>query len=312
MKSDSEFTNFLITSGRIIKMAVISFWRNRWLSLATTLIIILTLLIISVFTFLALIVNRTATSMREKVDLVVYLKENDSEDQISALSDLISSRPEVKKIIFISKEEALNRWRARYAGDQNLQNIVNENDNPLPRSLEVKTKNPEDIEKVADFLQSEDYAPLINKLSYQQNKDMIDRLVRITSFVKKIGVGLSILFMIISILVVYNAIKLTIIARSDELEIMRLVGATDAYVRLPFVLEGVIFGVTAAIIGMIVIFVAYHFLTPGFIRYLVDIGYDVGVFMRSSLYQVVSVQFLVALLLGIFCSFWATRQHLRK
>ncbi len=312
MKSDSEFTNFLITSGRIIKMAVISFWRNRWLSLATTLIIILTLLIISVFTFLALIVNRTATSMREKVDLVVYLKENDSEDQISALSDLIGSRPEVKKIIFISKEEALNRWRARYAGDQNLQNIVNENDNPLPRSLEVKTKNPEDIEKVADFLQSEDYAPLINKLSYQQNKDMIDRLVRITSFVKKIGVGLSILFMIISILVVYNAIKLTIIARSDELEIMRLVGATDAYVRLPFVLEGVIFGVTAAIIGMIVIFVAYHFLTPVFIRYLVDIGYDVGVFMRSSLYQVVSVQFLVALLLGIFCSFWATRQHLRK
>lgn len=304
--------NFLITGGRIIKMAVISVWRNRWLSLATTLIIILTLLIISVFTFLVLIVNRTAASMREKVDLVVYLKESDSEDQISALSDLISSRPEVKKIIFISKEEALNRWRARYAEDQNLQNIVNENDNPLPRSLEVKTKNPEDIEKVANFLQSEDYAPLISKLSYQQNKDMIDRLVRITSFIKKIGVGLSILFMIISILVVYNAIKLTIIARSDELEIMRLVGATDAYVRLPFVFEGLIFGVTASIVSMIAIFIAYYFLTPVFVRYLADIGFDVGVFMRSSLHQVVSVQFLVALLLGIFCSFWATRQHLRK
>ncbi|PIX30068.1 hypothetical protein COZ63_01675 [Candidatus Berkelbacteria bacterium CG_4_8_14_3_um_filter_42_13] len=311
MKSDNGFYNLMIMAGRIIKMATISFWRNRWLSLATTLIIVLTLLIISVFTFLALLVNKTTVSMREKVDLAVYLKDSDSEDQISALSDLISSRPEVKSISYISKEEALSRWRTRYATDQNLQDIINENDNPLPRSLEVKTKNPEEIGQVADFLQSEDYAPLITRLSYQQNKDMIDRLVKITSFVKKIGSGLSVLFLIISILVVYNAIKLTIIARSDELEIMRLVGATDAYVRMPFVLEGVMYGTAAAIISSVAIVISYSILTPVFVRYL-DIGYDVEAFMRASLYQVVIIQFLIALLLGIFCSFWATRQHLKK
>jgi len=311
MKSTEGFANFIITSERIIKMAAISFWRNRWLSLATTLIIILTLLIISVFTFLALLVNKTTVSMREKVDLVVYLRDSDSEDQISALSDLISSRPEVKSISYISKEEALSRWRTRYATDQNLQDIINENDNPLPRSLEVKTKNPEEIGQVADFLQSEDYAPLITRLSYQQNKDMIDRLVKITSFVKKIGSGLSVLFLIISILVVYNAIKLTIIARSDELAIMRLVGATDAYVRMPFVLEGVMYGIVAAVISSVTIVISYRILTPVFVNYL-DIGYDVGAFMRTSLWEVVIIQLLIALLLGIFCSFWATRQHLKK
>ena len=312
MKSEDGITNFIITAGRIIRLAVISFWRNRWLSLATTLIIILTLLIISVFTFLSLIINKTASSMREKVDLEVYLKDSDSEDQVSALQELISSRPEVTSIKYITKDDALERWRTKYANDQSLQNIINEADNPLPRSLQVKTKNPEDIAGVADFLQNEDYAPLINKLSYQQNKDMIDRLVKITSFVKKVGSGLSVLFLIISVLVVYNAIKLTIIARSDELEIMRLVGATDAYVRMPFVLEGVIYGLLAAIISSIGLIVSFKFLSPVVARYLSDIGYDVSAFMQASLYQVVGIQFLVALLLGIFCSFWATRQHLEK
>ena len=312
MKSDSGFTNFMITAGRIIKMSVVSFWRNRWLSLATTLIIILTLLIISVFTFLTLIINKTATSMRDKIDLEVYLKDSDSEDQITALSELIISRPEVVSIKYITKDDALSRWRARYAIDENLQEIINENDNPLPRSLQVKTKNPEDIGKIAEFLQNEDYAPLINKLSYQQNKDTIDRLLKITSFVKKFGSGLSILFLIISILVVYNAIKLTIIARADELEIMRLVGATDAFVRMPFVLEGVIFGVIGAIVSSLTIIIFYNFLNPVVLRYLSDIGFDVGIFMNSALLQVIGIQVLVGLLLGIFCSFWATRQHLTK
>lgn len=312
MKAAKGFTNYFITFSRIAKMAVISFWRNRWLSIATTLIIVLTLLIISVFTFVVMIVNRTAVSMREKVDLVVYLRESDSEDQIEALGDLIDSRSEVTSVVYVSKEEALNRWRTRYSSDQSLQDIVNEDDNPLPRSLEVKTKDPEDIAEVADFLQSEDYAPLISRLSYQQNKDMIERLLRITSFITKVGSGLSLLFIIISILVVYNTIKLTIIARSEELEIMRLVGATDAYVRLPFVLEGVFYGLLGAILSSIALIVSYQFLTPVFESYLQGVGYDIGAFMYTSLFQVVGIQLLVALLLGIFCSFWATRQHLKK
>jgi cell division transport system permease protein len=250
--------------------------------------------------------------MREKVDLEVYLKDSDSEDQVAALSELISSRPEVTGIKYITKDDALEKWRTKYATDQSLQNIITETDNPLPRSLQVKTKNPEDIGLVAEFLQNEDYAPLIAKLSYQQNKDMIDRLVKITSFVKKVGSGLSVLFLIISIMVVYNAIKLTIFARSEELEIMRLVGATDAYVRMPFVLEGIIYGLLAAIVSSLGLIISFKFLNPMVARYLSDIGYDVSAFMSSALYQVVGIQFLVALFLGIFCSFWATRQHLRK
>lgn len=312
MKNGNGLQLFFIMLGRIIKMSVVSFWRNRWLSLATTLIIILTLIIISVFSFMALIVNKTATSLREKVDLVVYLKDSDSEEQIRALREIIESRPEVESITYVSKKDALLRWQARYNNDEDLKNAVTEDDNPLPRSLEVKTTEAEQISTVAEFLQNEDYSPLISQLSYEKNKTLIDRLVSITSFIKKVGSGLSILFIIISIFVVYNAVKITIFARSQELEIMRLVGATDSYVRLPFVFEGVIYGLLAAVVSSLILIISYNFLNLPLSNYLNNIGYDVGAFIKTSVFQVVGLQFLIALLLGIFCSFWATREHLSK
>jgi len=312
MKSGNGLQLFFIMLGRIIKMSVVSFWRNRWLSLATTLIIILTLIIISVFSFMALIVNKTATSLREKVDLVVYLKDSDSEEQIRALKEIIESRPEVESITYVSKKDALLRWQARYNNDEDLKNAVTEDDNPLPRSLEVKTTEAEQISTVAEFLQNEDYSPLISQLSYEKNKTLIDRLVSITSFIKKVGSGLSILFIIISIFVVYNAVKITIFARSQELEIMRLVGATDSYVRLPFVFEGVIYGLLAAVASSLILIISYNFLNLPLSNYLNNIGYDVGAFIKTSVFQVVGLQFLIALLLGIFCSFWATREHLSE
>jgi len=312
MKNGNGLQLFFIMLGRIIKMSVVSFWRNRWLSLATTLIIILTLIIISVFSFMALIVNKTATSLREKVDLVVYLKDSDSEEQIRALREIIESRPEVESITYVSKKDALLRWQARYNNDEDLKNAVTEDDNPLPRSLEVKTTEAEQISTVAEFLQNEDYSPLISQLSYEKNKTLIDRLVSITSFIKKVGSGLSILFIIISIFVVYNAVKITIFARSQELEIMRLVGATDSYVRLPFVFEGVIYGLLAAVASSLILIISYNFLNLPLSNYLNNIGYDVGAFIKTSVFQVVGLQFLIALLLGIFCSFWATREHLSE
>jgi cell division transport system permease protein len=312
MKSGNDIQLFFIMLGRIIKMSVVSFWRNRWLSLATTLIIILTLIIISLFSFMALIVNKTATSLRERVDLVAYLKDSNSEEQIKALREIIESHPEVEGITYVSKKDALERWQSRYSSDENLKNAVTEDDNPLPRSLEIKTTEVEQISVVAEFLQNEDYSPLISQLSYEKNKTLIDRLVSITSFLKKVGSGLSLLFIIISIFVVYNAIKITIFARSQELEIMRLVGATDSYVRLPFVFEGVMYGLLAAVVSSLVLIIAYIFLNLPLSNYLNNIGYDVDAFVRTSVFQVVGLQFLIALLLGIFCSFWATREHLNK
>lgn len=145
MKS-TGISSLMITTARVFKMSFLSFWRNRLLSLATTVIIVLALFIISVFSLTIIVANKAAATLKEKVDLTVYLKDSDSEDQVAALRDIIESRPEVKSVDFISKDEALAIWRKNHADNSDLQNVISETDNPLPRSFEIQTDTPQQIE----------------------------------------------------------------------------------------------------------------------------------------------------------------------
>ena len=308
MENTEGFANFIITSGRIIKMAAISFWRNRWLSLATTIIIVLALLIISIFSLTVTVVNKASSVVREKVDLSIYLKDSDSDDQISALEEIISSRPEVVSVYFVSKDEALVRWQARNADNSDLQNVISEIDNPLPRSFDVKTRTPEQIESVANFLNSEDYAPLIEQINYAQTKNIIDRLIKITYFVRVVGWSLTLLFLLISILIVYNSIRIAIYSRSDEIEIMRLVGASDFYVRGPFVIEGLAYGLAGAIVAS-VIFIFIANLAIGPTEQYLGVA-DLSISISANIKWIILLMFAVGFLMGAVCSFFAVRRYL--
>jgi len=308
MKSNNDFYNLMIIAGRIIKMATISFWRNRLLSLATTVIIVLALLIISIFSLTVIVVNKASSVVREKVDLTVYLKDSDSNDQISALEDIIKSRPEVTSVNFVSKDRALVRWQDRNSNDSDIADVISEIDNPLPRSFDVKTRTPEQIEAVADFLNSEDYAPLIEQINYQQTKNIIDRLIKITYFVRLVGWSLTIFFLLISILIVYNSVRITIYSRSEEIEIMRLVGASDFYVRGPFVVESTAYGLAGAIIASIIfVFIANIAIAPT--QQYLGVA-DLSISISSNIKWIIFLMFAVGLLMGAVCSFFAVRRYL--
>lgn len=300
--------HFLIGVGRVIKSAIISFWRNRLLSLATTIIIVLALLIISIFSLTVIVVNKASAVIREKVDLTVYLKDADSDDQIEALGDIIRSRPEVTAVSFVSKDEALTRFQAQNSGSSDIANVISEIDNPLPRSFDVKTETPEQIETVANFLNSPDYAPLIEQINYVQTKNIIDRLIKITYFVRLVGWSLSLLFLLISIMIVYNSVRIAIYSRSDEIEIMRLVGATDFYVRGPFVIEGMTYGFVAAILASIIFYFIANFSIAPTQQYL-GVS-DLSTSISANIGWIILLMFAVGLLMGATCSFFAVRRYL--
>ena len=157
-------SSFFVTTGRVLRMGLLSFWRNRLLTLATTIIIVLALFIISVFSFSTAVANKTAAILKDKVDLVIYLKDSASEDQIQALKEIVESRLETKSVKFVSKDEALERWKTNHSDNQDLATVISETENPLPRSFEVKTNDPEQIKTLADYVNSEDYAPLIQNI----------------------------------------------------------------------------------------------------------------------------------------------------
>lgn len=299
----------LTTFYRILKTSIISLWRNRWLSLAATLIMVLTLFTISFFVSVLVVIDKTTEVLKDKVDISVYFNETTSKDQIFAVQNSLLSRSEVESVDYISKEKALERWRERNVDNEKVRDIITENYNPLPRSLEIKTEKTEDLEKINSFLESADYKPLIKEISYRKNKLLIDRLVRITSFVKYIGWILSAAFVIISILIVYNTIRLTIFARSDEIEIMRLVGANDYYVQGPFILEGIAYGIAGAILSSLVLLLALKLFLPAAETYL-GVSNVQKIFSGSNFSLIIGLQAVLGLLLGTGCSLFAIRKHL--
>jgi cell division transport system permease protein len=271
---------------------------------------VLTLFTISFFVSLLVVADRTSTSLKDKVDISVYFNETTSKDQIFSIQNALLSRSDIKSVDYISKEKALERWRQVSEGDDKIRDAVSDTFNPLPRSLEIKTQNPEDLESVNQFVSSADYKPLIRDISYRKNKDLVDRLVKITQFIKYIGWVLSSIFVLISVLIIYNTIRLTIYARSNEIEIMKLVGASDWYVQGPFIVEGISYGILGSIIASLVLFMVSKLLLPVAEQYLgmdsvnsVSAGLDFGL--------IIAVQLFIGFILGVTCSLVAVRKHLK-
>jgi len=299
----------LTTFYRIARTSFRSFCRNWWLSLAATLIMVLTLITISFFVSLLVITNKTTESLRDKADLIVYFNDTSSKDQIFALQNILVSRTDVKNVNYISKEKALERWKAQQ-GNETVKNYITETDNPLPQSLEVKAQTPEDLDKINTYLLGDDYKPIIKTISYEKNKQLINKLVNITKFVKKVGYSLSTVFVLISILIIYNTVRLTIFARSEEIDIMKLVGGSDWYIRGPFVLEGIGYGVLGAIISSIVFYLFFRLTIPQAETYLglSDLNSS---YLGLNIVIIILMQFLTGILLGGFCSIIAVKKHLK-
>lgn len=296
---------------RISKTSLIALWRNRWLSLAATLIMILTLITISFFVSLMVITDKTTESLRDKVDMSVYFNESVSNDQIFAVQNILLARSDIKSVDYISKEKALTVWRTRNKDDEKIRDVISEVNNPLPRSLEIKTDKPENLEKINSLLSGNDYKPLVKEISYKKNRDLINRLVNITTFLKIFGWSLSFIFVLIAVLIIYNTIRLTIFARSSEIEIMKLVGASDWYVRGPFVIEGMAYGLLGALVSSIIYYFAFKLSVPTAERYLGLTNLN-SHYLGISFIVIVVLQFLLGLLLGVFCSVFAIRKHLNN
>ena len=294
---------------RITKTAFISLWRNQWLSLAATLVMVLTLITISFFISLLIVTDKTTETLREKADMTVYFNDEATNDQIFATQNILISRSDVKNVEFVSKEKALERWKGR-AGNEEIRDVITESDNPLPRSLEIKTLQPEDLDRVNTYLSGEEYKPLIKKISYEANKNLIDRLVRITRLVKIVGYSLSALFVLISVLIILNTIRLTIFARSEEIEIMKLVGGTDWYVRGPFIIEGISYGILGAIGSSILLYFFSRLSIPAVGRFLELPDFN-NSYLGVSMTLMIVIQFVIGILLGGLCSVMAIKKHLK-
>lgn len=301
-----------IAARRVLRSGLINVWRNSFVSLASIFVMTMTLLIVGSLMFLSTILGQFIDYVEDKVDVNVYFVTTADEGGILDLKTTLESLPEVSYVEYASRDDALVAFRERHQDDQLTVQALDElGENPFGASLSIKAKEPSQYEGIAQFLgdrmQSAEGAPFIESVNYAKNKSVIEQLSAITVYVERFGIVVSLIFAIASILITFNTIRLAIYTAREEISVMRLVGATNAYIQGPFVVEGTVYGVAAAIISLIVFFpLSLALRGAGEAMFVTDIfGYYI-----SNLLVFFVVLVGVGALLGALSAYLAVRKYL--
>ncbi len=243
----------LQTFQRNLKLAADNLWRNKLLTIATILIMALILFIFNIIFTVNVLAKEAIHNLEGKVDLIIYLTDDADSLLINQLIQELNVFPETEAVTFTSKEEALASLLDKYEDDVNP--FANYDlENPLPASIQVITEEPEDHETILAYIEQSSYSSLFLDIeSNQENRQIVENLIQITDFTKKLLLGILLAFLLGSVMIIANAIHITIFNRKKEIDIMRLVGASYSFIRSPFLIEGAFYGIAAVILSMILL-----------------------------------------------------------
>jgi cell division transport system permease protein len=242
---------------RITRTGFVNFWRNGFLSFAAIVVITLSLSAFGGLVFASAFGRSLLADVKDKVDINVYFSLTAQPSDILALQKEINALPEVASTDYVSSADALTAFQAKWQNNalimQGLQEVGG---NPFPAALNIKAKDPGQYGNIADFLTSKNPVdasgtPIIDKVNYQENKLIIDRLSAIIPTVEMSGSIIAGIFVLVALIIVFNTIRLIIYAAREEIAVMKLVGASNTYVRGPFVISGIMYGIVSAIITLI-------------------------------------------------------------
>lgn len=229
--------------------------RNIWLSVNAIVTVALTVMSISVFVALNGALNQTRKTFEQKLDITVFIKDTASDEDVVNFINQISDRKDTTEVTYLDKEKAKAEFIRLNSDDPELlASLEDVGGNPLPRYVQIKTDTPDVLADIDTFARQDQFLPVVDSTSYQQTKDKITQFVNFTKFTLKNSLVISAFFAIISVIVVFNVIRLAIFSRRQEIQIMRYVGASHQFIRWPFVVEGTVLGALASVISLLILY----------------------------------------------------------
>jgi len=297
---------------RLIKSGFTNFFRNIWLSLGATLIMAITLLTISTIILLYTATQLSLQQIQDKVGISLYFNEDVSDKEIADIKAELELMPEIKSVEFIPKDVAIDKFREAHKDEPLLLETLDEfkdSENPLPNSFAIKAYNLEDYDNITEILASDRYANYFDRI--RDDKTVIDRLLKAFQIITRLGIILIAIFSLVTIMVMFNTIRLTIYNRREEVEIMRLVGATNWYIRAPFIVEGIMYALIATIVISLLLLSLMPFLNNN-ITHLLKLPSELGsAYVTALFWRIVITNLLFSLTMGIVASSIAMRRYLR-
>jgi len=304
-----------IFAGRMMKHALRNFRRNIWLTLATTVIMTLTLTMMLSLYFINVLGSEVLRSIEQKVDLSAIFKDETTEQQIATVVDDVGSRVDVEEVRIVSSEEALTQFRRRHADDPFIEESLRElEDNPLPTSMFVVATEPRFYQNIAKQLESEQYAPYIEKVNFANSKVVIDRLIAVMTGVRNVGFITTIVLAALVILIMFNTIRLAIYSFREEIDIMRLVGASNWFIRGPFIIEAIFVALLSVVVTTAIAYPVLRTVAPEIDNFFFSgqgTNFDIYQYAITNWPALIGLQLAVAVGLAVISSFIAIRRYLR-
>lgn len=305
----------LITLWRIIHTGIVNFMRNVTLATAAIAVMVVTLTIVLFSLITNATFENTIAQITDKIDISVFLKDSDTPDQTQRLIAQIKRLPNVKSVIYLNKAAALRQYMQQNAGNEQLLTAINETTNPLPATILIKPIDLNQIQDIKTYLVKPEVAALqSDQPSYSgDRKQAIDKITHATNVLRKIGVITVAVFAVICALIIFNTIQMAIFNRRDEINIMRLLGASTWYIRGPFIVESAIYGFLSAIFSVLIVnsaFLASSNALQASSLGLLDINYA-NQYFDTHFWQLLTIQLMLGIVLGAVSSSIATRRYLK-
>lgn len=275
--------------------------RNGWMTFASVSTVTVTLLLTGVFLMVLLNMNSIASQIEDDVEVRVYIDRSANEEQVEALKQQIEQIPEVDSIEFVSRDEGLENL-IESLGDEGQAFESLKDENPLQDMYVVKTKVPRDTVTVAERVETYDFAEEV-----RYGKGTVERLFNVIEVSRNIGIVLIVGLVFTALFLIANTIKLTILSRRREIEIMKLVGATNSFIRWPFFIEGLLLGLIGSIVPIVILIVGYNFIYNEFNARLSTMFIEL-----LPVYPFVIQLTLILLFIGVFIGVWGSLTSVRK
>lgn len=306
------------SAGRIMRYGAASFKRNIWLSIAATLVMTITLIILLLTIGASVVLNSAAEAMREKIDITIYFKPGTSLETLSEMAEIIEADPNVKSVETSDSAHEYEIYLEENRENPDLMEVLQDPTmseimlNTMQAIMRIKVHDPENIEALRSVVQ---HSELIqanidpeNDPSYDENRAVIETISSWANIAKNGGLILGAVFLVISILMIFNTIRMAIFSRREEIYMMRLVGADTSFIRGPFLIEAEICGVISGILASTAAYAIYRFAAPGLLNNNIDLS-TVELFMGTSRLVLV---YLVVTAIGVLIGNISARLAMQK
>lgn len=299
---------------RVFRSGLVNVIRNSFVSFSVIFVMTVSLFIVGLSLLSGQVMEDVTEELRNKVDVTVYFVSGTPEEQIFTFRDKLQELEQVKEVTYVSQAAALEEYRKRHENDFDiLRGLDILETNPFRARISIRAQESGDFETIARFLENEDVlssepTTTIDKVDYYQNRDIIMRLssvVKTATLFSQLVIGLLIF---ISFLIIFNIIRLIMYLGREEVKVMRLIGAQDWYVRMPFLISGAIYGLLGSVIAVILLYPVSYWLSPAVERFFGGPGLYAQYVSQFSLLTLTLIA--IGVLVGIISSYLSTRRYL--